>query len=424
MAWLGRFDKDRLLQDSFVLFIGALVAGAGNFIFQAVMGRMLSPAEFGVMWTMLGSLMILTVPSLAIQNTLAYTVASAGHPEEGTVALFRRSIRKLNRFALPLLALGICCSPIIARFFKIPTAWPVVFCAVCLLFNLYFPVLNGIAQGRQHFVLLTVASVVGVVVRLGSGIGLASVFHNASAALAGTALGCGVTALVIAIALRRVLFRCQKGTSELDRKKLYAYFWPVFCSVGVLNLAMNADMLLVKRFFSEDTAGQYAQAGAVARLVCYITGPVLMAIFPKVVAGQCPADRKRLFFHGFGLSLLVVGAAVAGCLFLPQVPAVLLFKSRDPELLRLIRLVVLAFGPLPLFMVTVNYLMARKQFLFLRGCVPVLGLWFAAAILWHPDVTTVIVELGCAALLLLAVSLLSAGIDFWTIQSTAHLEAH
>lgn len=416
MRWFRRLDKDRLLQDSFVLFAGALVAGAGNFIFQALMGRMLSAAEFGVMWTMLGSLMILTVPSLAIQNTLAYTIASTDHSETGTIVLFRRSIRKLNRVALPLLALGIICSPIIAGFFKIPTVWPVVFCAICLLFNLYFPVLSGIAQGRQHFALLTTASIVGVIVRLGSGIGLVAVFHNASAALAGTALACSGTALVIVIALRRVLFRKPESLPEINRKKLYEYFWPVFFGVGVLNLAMNADLLIVKRFFNENTAGQYAQAGAVARLICYITGPVLIAIFPKVAGGQCPVERRRLFFHGFGLSLLVVGAAVVGCLLLPQLPALLLFKTRDPELLHLIRLVVLAFGPLPLFMVVVNYLMARKQFSFLRGCMPVMMIWMVTAALWHPSVTIVIAELGCAGTLLLVVSLLSARSDFRTPQ--------
>jgi O-antigen/teichoic acid export membrane protein len=179
---------------------------------------------------------------------------------------------------------------------------------------------------------------------------------------------------------------------------------------------MNADLLLVKRFFNADAAGQYAQAGAVARLVCYITGPVLIAIFPKVAAGQRLAEQRRLFFHGFGLSLLVVGAAVAGCLLLPQLPAWLLFKTRDPELLHLIRLVVLAFGPLPLFMVVVNYLMARKQFLFLRSCVPVLVIWITTAILWHPSVTAVIAELGCAGTLLLAGSLLAARVDFQSMQ--------
>ncbi|MFA7256067.1 MAG: oligosaccharide flippase family protein [Kiritimatiellales bacterium] len=353
---------------------------------------------------------------MAIQNTLAYTIASVGHPEAGTVALFRRSIRKLNRVALPLLALGLICSPLIASFFKIPTVWPVVFCAVCLLFNLYYPVLSGIAQGRQHFVLLTAASVAGVIIRLVSGVGLVAVFHSASAALAGTALACGGTALAIVIALRRVLFCPPDVSSELNRKKLYEYFWPVFFSVGVLNLAMNADLLLVKRFFDADVAGQYARAGAVARLICYITGPVLIAIFPKVAAGQCPVARRRIFFHGFGLSLLVVGAAVSGCLLLPQFPALLLFKTREPELLHLIRLVVLAFGPLPLLMVVVHYLMARKQFLFLRGCVPVMMIWIATAALWHPTVTVIIAELGCAGILLLTVSLLAARVDFRAMQ--------
>ena len=416
MRYFGRLDKDRLLQDSFVLFTGALIAGAGNFIFQALMGRMLSAAEFGVMWTMLSSLMILTVPSLAIQNTLAYTIASVDHPEAGIVVLFRRSIRKLNRVALPLLALGMICSPFIAGFFKIPTVWPVIFCAVCLLFNLYFPVLSGIAQGRQHFILLTVAAVVGVMIRLVSSTGLVTVFHSASAALAGTALACGGTALVIVIALRRVLFHKPDLLPELDRKKLYEYFWPVFFSIGVLNLAMNADLLLVKRFFDADAAGQYARAGAVARLVCYITGPILTAIFPKVAGGQCPVERRRLFFHGFGFSLLVVGAAVTGCLLLPQLPAQLLFKTRDPELLNLIRLVVLAFGPLPLFMVVVHYLMARKQFLFLQGCVPVTVVWIATAVLWHPTLTAIIAGLGCATLLLLVISLLAARVDFRGMQ--------
>jgi len=416
MRRFGSFDKGRLLQDSSVLFAGALIAGAGNFIFQALMGRLLSTAEFGVMWTMLGSLMILTVPALAIQNTLAYTISAEGFQEEETVTLFRRSIRKLNRIALPLLAVGVVCSPLIAGFFKIPTAWPVIFCVLCLLFNFYYPVLSGIAQGRQHFILLTVAAVIGVAIRLAGSAGLVTMFHNASAALAGTALACGGTALVVAIALRRVLFCSPDLRPNLNRKKLYDYFWPVFFSIGVLNLAMNADILLVKRFFDADVAGRYAQAGTVARLVCYITGPILTAIFPKVAGGQCLMERRQLFFHGFGLSLLVVGATVAGCLLLPQLPALLLFRTQDPELLKLIRLVVLAFGPLPLFMVVIHYLMARKQFLFLRGCVPVMVVWVSVAVLWHPTLTAIIVELGCAALLLLTIGLLAVWLDFRASQ--------
>jgi len=396
--WLAEFDRDRLLQDSVLLMAASLLAGASNFVFQAVMGRILSTEEFGIMWSLLSAALLFSVPALAVQMTIARF--AAGELGAATDWLFRRGIRRITLGGLPCAMALMVLAPVLADFFQIPSAWPVRFCVLYMLLSLYLPVLYGIAQGRQFFLLCALAMIGGAGLRLLAGAGLAAGFPNASAALAASVISTGLMIGLFVVGLRREIGNRRGHEEPCRRAMIYRYFHCALLGTGLIAVMMNADLLLVKRLFDPATAGLYSRAGTVARLVCYITGPLLVCVFPKAVREHREGSTDQpLFMRALGLSLLLTLGAAAFCSLFPRIPGRLLFGTVTDELASLIRFAVWMFAPVPLLTVLVQFVMARQQFRLLRQLWFGPVAWLAAVVLWHPSVYHVLALLGAAALI-------------------------
>jgi len=66
-------------------------------------------------------------------------------------------------------------------------------------------------------------------------------------------------------------------------REIYIFTVPVFLACTFLAFLIDADMILVKHFFSPDIAGQYAAAGILAKIVVGIALASAGVMFPTIV---------------------------------------------------------------------------------------------------------------------------------------------
>ena len=76
----------------------------------------------------------------------------------------------------------------------------------------------------------------------------------------------------------KFLFRRQK--EEVQAKEILRYSFPVFFTLLFTALLCSADIILVKHFFSAQTAGEYGALAMLGHMIFFITGPVAAVMFP------------------------------------------------------------------------------------------------------------------------------------------------
>ncbi|MFH1545373.1 MAG: oligosaccharide flippase family protein [archaeon] len=283
-------DKDRGIgKQSFFVLLTELVSGSLAYIYHIVMGRMLSVEEYAVLATIISLFYILSVPSAAIQTTIAKFVSQfkAKEENEKISSLLSKSFKKLFLIALILAFLLVIFTPIISNFLHISSPIPFLILSVIVFYSFLLPIAVGAIQGLQKFNYynlnaLTFSSsklvFAAILVLLGFGVA-GALFAFVLAALAGAA--------ILLYGLRNYLKRIK---TSVFAKEIYLYSFPALIILFCLMIFFNIDLILVKHFFSPYEAGNYAVASVLGKVMFFGSTAIAMVLFPK--ASQLNAAKK------------------------------------------------------------------------------------------------------------------------------------
>jgi len=186
--------------------------------------------------------------------------------------------------------------------------------------------------------------------------------------------------LVLALFL---VLRGHEG-SEQPLPSMRFYLLQSFFVQVAYAVLMTADVVLVKHFLPEDA--EFAYAATLGRLVVFLPGAIVVAMFPKVASGGTTTAAQRVvFLRSLGYTALFVAAAVLGCWLLSGLFARIVFGIADASdyLKRMIALMALVMGFSALLNVALQFVVAQRRF---RPAYVVIGcavLYLAGALLLH-----------------------------------------
>ncbi|MDO8472122.1 MAG: hypothetical protein Q7S64_03190 [bacterium] len=305
----------KFLSGSLILILGTLLMSALNYVYNLFINRALTPADFATYTALLGAVAILNVPVGTVQTVAARY--SADYQAEGShphlKALLSTLTRRLAPIGLLIFALFLLFPHAIGAFFNAADdpalKGAVVVIGSMFLYQLLVPINRGILQGRQQFAGLSFNMVADSFARIlfglvllvpltGLGINqaIAGVLgHTLKISHPGTvaaALGAIVAGTLVAYLLSfwplRDLARAKFEAVKLDGAAIIKYAWPTMVMFIFMSLLMNVDIILVKKFsmmgtgLTPDNAGEYATLSTLAKLVFYVTGPVVTVMFPMI----------------------------------------------------------------------------------------------------------------------------------------------
>ncbi|MCK4827280.1 oligosaccharide flippase family protein, partial [bacterium] len=258
----GSFNK----QATFIL-IATSLSNIGGWLFHVYMGRHLSPEDYGILYTLLALLMIVSVPAATIQTVITkYVSHFKAHSQYGKIRfLFFHALKKLSLYGGIGFLIFIALSGHIARFQQIPSQLPVVVVGFILLFSVVGPLAGGIVQGMQRFDYMGWSMLCGTFTRLISAIILVSVGFGVNGALSSSIIAMFVSLFIIFLFLRS-LFQ-EKTQERVDFGEIYRYSAPVIFALLCFMILTNVDAVLVKHFFSPLEAGNYSAAAMVGRII-------------------------------------------------------------------------------------------------------------------------------------------------------------
>ncbi|SDI50545.1 Membrane protein involved in the export of O-antigen and teichoic acid [Actinokineospora alba] len=287
----GRFDA--------VLVAGALgVNNVASYLLTLVAARLLVPAAFGELGSLLAVLVIGAVPALGLQTVVALRVAgdtSPGPPGPLTALGFGTSVS--------IMVVALLSTPLFVWLLHLDGPGAMLFLALALgpitLNGLWY----GTLQGAQRFGTMSRLVVTEGAGRIGGTLVGLMITRTPTGALAGAAAGAVVVAFV------GWLICGKPRPTRLDiahvRDVLHAAQ-----ALLALVLLVNLDLVLARHTLPEDVAGAYAVGAVLTKIAYWLPYAIAIVVLPKLASDE---GRRRVIPLALGLcavlNVIVVGGS-------------------------------------------------------------------------------------------------------------------
>ncbi len=274
------------ISGSVVVVAGAMIANILNYLFNLAVGRMLLPADYGEYAALISIFNILAIFSGTILIVFAkFAAVFMGKNEKEKIPhLLQRGSLFTGVIALIICTIALIATPWIAEFIHTSDT-SLIFLVIASIFVLYISsVPLGILQGSLHIVSLSVVNIVSSFSKLFFGV----LFIVIGLKAFGGILAFFVS-IIIGLTYGTVLV--MKFFKNDDNKvfriptlrnDLFKYGLPVFWSGLGMTMVISQDILLVKHYFNDLQAGQYAALSLMGRSIFYVVQPITTVFFSIV----------------------------------------------------------------------------------------------------------------------------------------------
>lgn len=387
-ARLGRYVSLAMWQALFLFAVDG-VANVLDYLFHAFLGRSLAPSDFAVVQTMNAVFLIVGTAFGVLQPVVARFVARSrglAEPLPRRAAIFQIYIYQSLGLGLSLAALAWLGRDALAAWLNVPAA-AISLAAVALIAFLARPVVNGMLQGQERFVLFGLTHTVYASGRLVVALALVGLIGAA-------ALG-GVAAMVAGLFLALAAGLLFLGRSVWARPEpLATAARPILSAGWRLSLAaffayaaymalLNVDIIWVNRTLSPYVAGTYASAAVLRRVMAVLPGAVLTVLFPRIAAQVALGRRpdRTLLKAAAAVIVSTVGVALVYLMFGPQLIR-FLFGAKYPQAGELLDVMAVAMVGAGLLAVCLNLFLASRPWPFVTALVLLAVLQIALLARW------------------------------------------
>ena len=277
---------DKFLRGSALLFVAMMAGNVFGYFFQVAMGRMLSVETYGEMNALMSLMVIFGIPLVSLVNFFAReTSAYFANEDHGNIAgLHRFGLIRTCWIAGPVVCLLALLSPLLGSFLSV--SFDKVILVLASVFVMALTTVNtGVIQGMQNFRGLSA---------IGAGV---SFFKFAFAVIfvwfgwgiygpLGGLLATGLTLFAYSQWLSLTTFPSANTNFHISFGDIYQYAGGIFLANAFFGIMTQADVMLVKHFFTPREAGLYASASILGKAVMYLPGALVLAMFPMVAANQ------------------------------------------------------------------------------------------------------------------------------------------
>lgn len=371
-----------ILTGSAILFISMSIVNAGNYLFNLILGRWLGPAAFAdlsliVTLMLMVTLVTATLQTVAAKFSAAYTATISPTRLTGLRSWIGRSSWIFGGILLTLFVLG---APLWQQFFHTQSVWPFIILGLGLPIYFVQGVDRGILQGQTRFGLLSLSYQAEMWIRLIMAVILVALGWSVNGAVAALSLSFVATWLVARQVSIGLPLEGKLGLDE--RQTIIAFAGPVTAALIGQILINNSDILIVKRFFEAEVAGQYAALALIGRIVFFATWSVVTVLFPIVAQKhQRNEPHRHLLGISLGLVVLVSMVIIGATLTFPTFIVNILFGQAYLSIAPLLWLYSIATMLYALSNVIITYRLSSgdgggSTLAVLAGVLQVLGLWF------------------------------------------------
>jgi O-antigen/teichoic acid export membrane protein len=271
------------VQATAIVGVGLVVSQVIAMLQMLVVARILGPEQYGVFGAMAVVLLIGSTVLAATQVTIARHVASGR-------SLGQIGASSVLAAGLATFALGAAVAPLLSRVLNLDDVAGLLLVAVTFVPFAVTGAQLGLLQGYEKHSRLGALYVISTLTRVLGAIAGAALGQTADSAMLGLAIGATLGAVVGQFVLvERIAWRSRAGTRDYLVEAAHAAH-----ALIALYALTNLDVLLARAQLSAFDAGLYAAGALVARAVFFLPQAILVAAFPRIVAGARNAQRQAV----------------------------------------------------------------------------------------------------------------------------------
>jgi O-antigen/teichoic acid export membrane protein len=284
-----------------IVAAGMMAMNALTYAFTLLAAHLLGPRDFGAVSALMGILIVIAVPSLALQATAARRLATADPSQRAGVTrdILVSSWKLAAAVALLLLVLA----PVVNQVLHLDDLVTALLLSVSSIPLTLMGAYAGITQGERRWTSLALIYLAMGAGRLVGGAAAMLAEGSLRSAMIGMTLGSFAPPLVGAC-LERLPAHVTSDHAPLLRE-----LWRNGHTLLALFVFINLDVLLARYLFDEHDAGIYAAGAIIAKTCLFIPTFVLVVAFPTMATDRTgrPWLKPTLTVLGLGL-VAVVGA--------------------------------------------------------------------------------------------------------------------
>lgn len=361
---LREIKKDEFYRNTVLFMAASLLTSVLNYAFYPIMGRLIGVNEYGEL--QLVTSFLLQITTLFIGLNLISVNIVVNHDESEVIELMTALQKVVFWLIFVVCLVLVTVSSLLRDFFQFSSALPFIILTICLLVDAIAVFWTGYLQGKKDFRSLSVYTILTGLTKIIFSVILVWLGFGVAGGVLGIGLG-----LIFSLAVMRLITKHHlpsvrstltwpSKVEALLIKKHLSYILEVIIALLVMTLLLSLDTLFVKHLFPPELAGQYAGIATIARILFYVSAPIVSVMLPAITLRD-PESSKKTYLRTIVLTTVICTAGVIiATLFPGQVTSVLLGDSFAGSANLLPRLALLA-ALVAILNVVVNYLLALRD---------------------------------------------------------------
>ncbi len=359
--------KNKIFMHSSYLAVVSFVIGILNFVFNLIAGRVLGPDEYGVVYPLTALLMIISIPSKAIQTVTTDEISTliAGKNFAKLKKMYPKILLTVGLFTVGFIALLLVLMPVIRGLLHIQNNTALIITITTVFFMTIYIPFYSLIQSRERFFMAGITQVASAVAKFGVGIALILTLKTYYGMLWGILAGAVVMMLILGLDQFsfKPLFDKSSVDSETPSRKVEVMrsFIYSFLSFGAFQLITYLDPILV-RFYLPEQSGVYSIVSLLGKASFYIASAfsfVILPIMSKDKENTSKSNRNGLLFL-----FLLLGAYEVALVLTSGFVSAKLFAGKYPGMESLLPLYGLMFLPYAGISFLVNYYFMTRKYLY------------------------------------------------------------
>ena len=280
---MGKFLKmlttHPLMRASAVVFAGSMISNVGSYLYHLLTGRILGPAGYGELSSLISLLYIFGVPITVLSTVLIkYFSQCKAHDSPGEAKdLYIRIVQILGKISIGAFMLFVIATPFIGSFLNLTSSRSLIWIGIGFALSLFATVNGSVMQGFQMFIWVSVYAALGMLVKLLISTPLA--YLGVEWTIIGSLIASVVVLGVFFFPIRFV-FQAPRKQFPLTKKELFLFSIPTFLTLLGLTSLYSMDIVLARHFLTAQESGLYSAVATLGKVIFYASSAVITVLFP------------------------------------------------------------------------------------------------------------------------------------------------
>lgn len=303
-------NQNLILKGSLILIAGTTVGNFMNYLYHFFMGRMLGPADYGVLSSLISLIYLQGIPVGFLSLVVVKYVSGLKEKKglEAAYDFYQWLLHRLVVWGVLGFIVLVILSPLIANFLHLDSLLLVLVVNIVSLVSIFFNLDFSTIQGFLHFGVISKLSIAQSLVKLVLGFILVYLGLKTFGAIFSLLLSV-ILAYVLSSFYLKNLFKFKKKVNQKKKEsfsfsEILRYSILVFFSNLALTSFYTNDVLLARHFLPAVEAGYYASISVIGKIVFFASSSISQVMFP-VVSGKFAQNKNHQqdFLSGFFIVL-------------------------------------------------------------------------------------------------------------------------